>query len=256
MFTYEQIESLNDLELAIYNYVIMHMEKTVHLKIRELAEEVHVSTSTVLRFCNKMDCEGYSEFKIRLKMYLQEHDSLPPQEDLSYIEKFIEDLQNGRYDARLNQAVDLIMDSDEVIFEGVGSSGIIAKYGARFLSDVGCYSIHISDPFHPIPKKDFSKSILIALSVSGQNQQLIEKIKLYKTKNARIITFTNSDNCMIAKMADLAIAYFMPFIKLNYDYNITTQAPLIMLLEAIGHKVQKRMMEDEQMNKHSCHSIR
>lgn len=246
MFAYEQIQSLNDLELAVYNYVIMHMEKTVHLKIRDLAESVHVSTSTVLRFCTKMDCEGYSEFKLRLKMYLQEHDSLPPQEDLSYIEKFIEDMQGGRYDSRLNQVVDLIMDSEEVIFEGVGSSGIIAKYGARFLSDVGCYANHVSDPFHPVPKKDFSKCVVIALSVSGQTQQLIEKLTQYKKKHARIVTFTNSDNCVIAKMADLSIAYFMPFIKLNYEYNITTQAPLLMLMETLGHRVQKKIMENEQ----------
>lgn len=44
MFTYEQIQSLNDLELAVYSYVIMHMEKCVHMKIRELADKVHVST--------------------------------------------------------------------------------------------------------------------------------------------------------------------------------------------------------------------
>ncbi len=37
------------------------------MKIRELAEEVHVSTTTILRFCKKVGCEGYSEFRLKLK---------------------------------------------------------------------------------------------------------------------------------------------------------------------------------------------
>ncbi len=37
------------------------------MKVRELAEEVHVSTTTILRFCKKVGCEGYSEFRLKLK---------------------------------------------------------------------------------------------------------------------------------------------------------------------------------------------
>lgn len=243
MFTYEQIQSLNDLELAIYNYIIMHMEKCTQMKIRELAEAVHVSTTTVLRFCAKMDCEGYAEFKLRLKMYLKEHDCLPPQEDLTYITKFIQDMQSSKYEALLEKAARMVYESEDVIFDGIGSSGVIGEYGARFFSDVGRYAQFITDPFYPVPKKDLSNSVLIALSVSGENAQLLEHIKLFKKQNAKIITFTNSEHCTIAKMADLPIAYYMPFIKLNYDYNITTQAPLIMMLESIGRKLQRRILE-------------
>lgn len=33
------------------------------MTIRELAKEIHVSTSTILRFSNKNDFDGYSELK-------------------------------------------------------------------------------------------------------------------------------------------------------------------------------------------------
>ncbi|STS85123.1 phosphosugar-binding transcriptional regulator [Klebsiella pneumoniae] len=36
------------------------------MTIRELAEAAGVSTTTVLRFCRKLQCEGYSEFRVRL----------------------------------------------------------------------------------------------------------------------------------------------------------------------------------------------
>lgn len=243
MFTYEQIQSLNDLELAVYNYVIMNMEKCVRMKIRELAEAVHVSTTTILRFCTKMECEGYAEFKLRLKMYLQEHDCLPPQDDLTYISNFIQNVESASYEALLDKVADLAVKSEAVIFTGVGSSGVMGEYGARFFSDVGCYCQFITDPFYPAPRKDLKSTLLIALSVSGEGKELLEQMRHYKSHHATIVTFTNSENCTIAKMADVAIAYYMPFIKLNYEYNITTQAPLMVMLEIIGRKIQKKLIE-------------
>ena len=49
MFTHEMIKSFNQLEMDVYNYIISNEEKVVYMKVRELAEEVHVSTTTILR---------------------------------------------------------------------------------------------------------------------------------------------------------------------------------------------------------------
>ena len=70
MFRCQEIKSLNELELEVYNYIVRHQEQVVEMKIRELAEAAHVSTTTVLRFCKKVGCNGYSEFKLKYKMYL------------------------------------------------------------------------------------------------------------------------------------------------------------------------------------------
>ena len=42
------------------------------MRIRELAQFTHVSTSTILRFCRKFNCQGFPEFKIRLQYYLDD----------------------------------------------------------------------------------------------------------------------------------------------------------------------------------------
>lgn len=72
MFSYEILQSYNDLEMLVYKYVMKHKEEVKYMTIRELAEAVHVSTSTVIRFCKKTGCDGYSEFKVQFKMYLKE----------------------------------------------------------------------------------------------------------------------------------------------------------------------------------------
>ena len=53
MFDVEQVKALNDLERMVYEYVVKDPEKVKYMRIRELADEVHVSTSTILRFCKK-----------------------------------------------------------------------------------------------------------------------------------------------------------------------------------------------------------
>ena len=74
MFTHAAIANLNGLEMLVYNFVIKNRDKVMYMTIRELADAVGVSTTTVLRFCRKLNCEGYSEFRVRLKLYLEQHD--------------------------------------------------------------------------------------------------------------------------------------------------------------------------------------
>lgn len=71
MFSNDAIASFNELETSIYNYISQNLEKVAYMRIRELADETHVSSATILRFCRKLNCEGFSEFKVKLKMYLE-----------------------------------------------------------------------------------------------------------------------------------------------------------------------------------------
>lgn len=60
---------LSPIDLEIYKYVAAHIDEVVYMRIRELAQETHSSTASILRFCRKFGCEGFSEFKIKLNLY-------------------------------------------------------------------------------------------------------------------------------------------------------------------------------------------
>ncbi len=87
MFTHEEIQSLNDLEMSVYNYIIKNKQKVSYMKIRELADEAHVSTTTILCMCKKFGCEGYSEFKLKFKQYLKQEREQKEDVDFSLWEK-------------------------------------------------------------------------------------------------------------------------------------------------------------------------
>lgn len=91
MFSSEVISSFNELESALYRYIMENSEKVVYMRIRDLADAAHISTSSVLRFCRKVNCEGFSEFKVKLKMYL-EAEQTP---SLKSTQRFRMNLSNG-----------------------------------------------------------------------------------------------------------------------------------------------------------------
>ncbi len=241
MFEYYQIESLNELEMSVYSYVISHAEAVSRMKIRELADAVHVSTSTVLRFCSKMGCEGFSEFRYQLKNAPKQEE---PQQYQDYAKQSIDFLQHTAQDPQLEQKLEAashaLRGAQRVIFYGIGSSGALCQYGARFFSNVGIYSVYMNDPFYPRPENYFENAVLMVLSVSGETKQVIEQVNEYKKKNVTVISICNSDNCTVARLSDICFATYMPTLRFHSETNdvdLTPQIPTLYLLETLGRKM-------------------
>lgn len=245
MFEWGQIESLNALELDVYSYVIANTDRVSRMKIRELAQAAHVSTSTVLRFCRKVGCDGYSDLRYRLRNLSRGDEPAPFQ---TYAQQAIDFLLRAQNDAgleqKLEQAAQTIRKAGKVIFYGIGSSGALCQYGARFFSNVGAYSVFMNDPFYPRPRNYFEDSVLFVLSVSGETKQVVDQVSEYKKQHATIISICNSDQCTVARLSDLSFATFMPSLRVKADTNdidLTPQVPTLFLLEALGRRLQKQL---------------
>lgn len=129
-FAYSQVENLNEAEMCVYNYVVKNLKHILNLSVRELADEVHVSTATVMRFCKKMGYSGFSELKYKIKEFYEQQD----QEDnyeINDIEGFVEHIKSNDYLDKLKKAADLIKGADSFQILGLGVGRDIAKYTAR-----------------------------------------------------------------------------------------------------------------------------
>ena len=135
MFSYEVIQSLNDLELSVYNYIVENSHKIIKMKIKDVANEAHVSTTTILRFCKKLGCDGYSEFKVKFKLYLDKKVENGQKDDLDEIVDSLKKYKNKEFQDKLHNIVDVIRESKGIIWIGLGNSGALGKYGARYFQE-------------------------------------------------------------------------------------------------------------------------
>lgn len=234
MFNSEIIKKLNELELILYRYIIKNTEKVIYMRIRELAAEAHVSTTTILRFCKKFDCNGYSEFKVKLKLYIENNNNEKNiKNDQSRIIDFFKKLDTDELHEKIEAVCDIIYHSPNLVFLGAGTSGIICKYAARYFSTIGKFAAYIDDPYFPANYKTYENFTIIILSVSGETKAIIDLVNNFKRENCTIISITNSENCTISKISDLNISYYMTQEKLGRS-DITTQVPVLYIIETIA----------------------
>ncbi|MBE6053871.1 MAG: MurR/RpiR family transcriptional regulator [Clostridium sartagoforme] len=238
MFSYNRIQNLNELELSLYNYIMKNSDKVIYMRIRELANEAHVSTTTILRFCKKLDCEGFSEFKLKFKMYLEEAGGKNLADNTSMIIDFLKKAQGVEYREKIDLVCKQLEDASTIVFVGIGFSGILSKYAARYLSAVGKNGVYIDDPFYPLNFKYSENYVTIAFSVSGETPTVIDHINRLKRKGSKIISITNNEDSTLAKISDINIGYYVQQDKTE-DNDITTQVPALYIIETIGRKLYK-----------------
>ncbi|MDO5407148.1 MAG: MurR/RpiR family transcriptional regulator [Eubacteriales bacterium] len=236
MFGVEQVKTLNDLEMSVYEYVMKHPEKVKYMRIRELASEAHVSTSTILRFCKKMDCNGYAEFKLKLKQLSGKDKPNRITDDITEVIDFLKKTTSDEFEDKLEMLSDMIMKSNRVFFVGSGMSGIVAKYGARYFSSMGKFCLYIDEPHYPTDSKSLDNALVIVFSVSGESKDTVGHILRFKEQNCRIISITNTENCTLARISDYNIAYYITYMRIK-NYDVTSQLPAMSIIERLGKKL-------------------
>ncbi|MDU5454895.1 MULTISPECIES: MurR/RpiR family transcriptional regulator [Enterobacteriaceae] len=241
MFNHSAVASLNNLEMMVYNVVIKNRDKVMYMTIRELADAAGVSTTTVLRFCRKLECEGYSEFRVRFKLYLAQSEPQPANFGASEIISFFKSVNNDEFDRLLDQATDIILASERIIFVGVGTSGSLAKYGARFFSNVGKFSNHVDDPYFPVTNDMAKNALAIVLSVSGETEEILRFASQFSLHHCKVMSITSHEHSALAKLADFNLSWHIPQTRISGGYDLTTQIPVIYILETLGRKLAKKL---------------
>lgn len=256
MFTIEKIQSLNELEMSVYQYVTLHQGAIPYMRIRELAAEAHVSSTTILRFCKKLGCDGYAEFKLRMKEYIGHQNIVQIPEDLSELKAFLERVESPVFQKKLDEAASMIAKADRVLCVGVSNSGYIAQYAARYFSTFGKFSMAVTDPFYPVWQLDDSATtVALIFSISGEVAQTIQITNQLKRHLCQIISITNSEKSTIAQLSELNLAHYItmrrgkenvdftqPQIESIIDYS--TQAPALIVAETLAKRVAARLQEE------------
>ena len=113
-----------------------------------------------------------------------------------------------RLDERFERAIHLLIDCrGRVIVTGMGKSGIICRKIAATLSSTGtpAFFLHPAEAIHGDLGVLQSDDVIVALSYSGETDELLRLLETIKRLGARLIAITGNPQSTLSKAADVAL---------------------------------------------------
>ncbi len=184
VFSYEQLRNMNPGEFRVYNFIVSHLDAVPDMNIRQIAAGAKVSTTTVLRFCEKSGCSGYTELKYRIRQELNgqvpagRFDTAPA---VQYMETSAKD---SVFTDKMAQAAKLCADAGQIILSGDRESKPLIRYGAYLFSCAGKAAFPAEDGWGIVCPKGETRHALLILSPWGSGQDLIALVNTYKKAGA------------------------------------------------------------------------
>jgi arabinose-5-phosphate isomerase len=113
-----------------------------------------------------------------------------------------------RVDRRFLEAVEIIFNSKgRVVVTGMGKSGIIAKKVAATLASTGtpAFFMHPAEAGHGDLGMVTPDDVMIAISNSGETDELVSLIPFLKRFNVKLISMTGNPDSILARSSDVGL---------------------------------------------------
>lgn len=211
--------NLSGLDVKLAQFVLENVDFVVNSSIIELAEKVGVSPPTVTRFCRRLNCNGFSDFKVQLaKMTYVGMRYLKPEMPTVTPEEVAEDIASKAQNAifqlhrqldleAISKAAQMLHDAQFIqAFGASGNSAMIVNELHNRLFRLGC-RIHSSNDHNMnamLAAAALPGTVIIGSSFTGKDKGLVHCLEVARSQKIPTIVLTQS-NSPVANVADLAI---------------------------------------------------
>lgn len=234
---------LSETEKVLYHYMSSNIEKIPYMRIREVATESHTSASSVMRFIRKLGFDSYAEFKINVKTHQPGDTSVINSEGLISPSTF-----PSNTEFTMQQIAEKMLESENVIFYGIGASGSMCEYAARRFATLGINSFGLVDNTYPVSGKlrNTTENMIVALSVTGNTNEVIEVVNGFRNRpDFTVVAITSDPTSQLAIMADYVLSYEIDIWRVNLHEDLTSQIPAIFLIESLSKVLYNTIYQDE-----------
>ncbi|MCA1492113.1 MurR/RpiR family transcriptional regulator [Sinorhizobium alkalisoli] len=256
----EEKERLSQSESRIAEILFTDFEFAVNASIIELAGRADVSPPTVTRFCRRLGCESFSDFKVQLARtayvgmrYLKPEPK--SQEPADVAQDIIGKAQNALFllhrsldVAAVAEAADRMAAAEMIYaFGSGGNSSMIAGELQNRLFRLGLRITSSSDHSMQLMMAAAAKprDVIIGSSFSGRNAELVRAFTLAREAKVLTIALTQSDS-PVAASADIAVPVDLPEGNNIYRPTSTRIAYLALvdiLASLVAYRVQPQATE-------------
>ncbi|MGY5955887.1 RpiR family transcriptional regulator [Kosakonia sp. BK9b] len=212
-------ESLTRAEYRVLAHLTEHPLLVGNITIRELAQATFVSTATIIRLCQKLGFSGYSEFIWYGKQLLADTPRIAEQQPEGTAELpalFAQFMANYQQTFRWvtaekrRQFARLLRERESFFLYGAGFSYLFAEYLTKKLQVLGktAFISGPGDSRNIFLSNAARYQVFIAVSRSGETEQVLDKARIARTVGMTVVAFTRASANTLAEMADIHFALF------------------------------------------------
>lgn len=209
--------SKSDKKLA--NIITADPSAVIHQSIATLAASAQVSEPTVNRFCHKLGCDGYPDFKLRLaqeissggQLFLENMDLADDspviiEKVLKSIQNSVQSLGNTINPLSLSEAASAIAQCKTVNFFGMGASSSVALDAQHKFFRLGMPAIAHTDFINQrmICSMMSEEDVAVFISYTGRTEAMIINAQLAKQCKAKVIGIT-SQSSPLSTLCDIVL---------------------------------------------------
>lgn len=232
-----QYHNLSLKEKEIADYIVQHKSSIQNINIRELADHTHSSTSTITRFCKKINCDSFVDFKIRLSREAEKPSGNT--NGFTQVQNLYNEIVNATADMMhqedFENVVQMIKNAQRVQVYGLGSSGLSALEFKYRLMRMNITIDAMTDSHMMLMSAALlnKNDLIIGLSNSGQTAEIIDALKIGKRNGAATISITNYNHTPLTDISDISL--FTPSLhRMGDTHFINSQLAIIYVLDVLS----------------------
>lgn len=251
---------------VLINYIKENLSEVAYKPISQIAKESNIGESTITRFARKMGFSSLQDFKVTLA---QEISSNTYKKNI--INSNIENDETAIDTAKkllnsniniLTNTVDIINSEDvqkcskliinarRIYFIGIGYSGIIAQDSNYKFMRIGlnCTSFDSSHTMIMMASIMEEGDLIIAISHSGETEEIIKTVKLAKDNKVNIISITENKDSNLKNISDINLGYISGETVLETG-SISSKLAQIFIIDLIYTQVVKEEFNESLQRK-------
>ncbi|UTW45472.1 transcriptional regulator HexR [bacterium SCSIO 12696] len=215
---------LSKSERKVCNAVLVSPEETIHTPIALIAKQAKVSEPTVNRFCHRLGCKGYPDFKVKLAKELSSGQPLMTRDveasdSLDTLtEKIFESTRATLHSTQssidthtLEMAVNALAQAKCIAFFGLGASGSVAMDAQhkffRFNTPVIIHTDILNQRMSCAAMGQ--QDVVVFISYTGRTTAIIDNAAVAKEAGATVIGITDAKS-LLAEQCDIVLPVDTP----------------------------------------------
>lgn len=216
--------------------------------INSLAYAIKTSAATITRFSNKLNYDNFQDLKFNLQQEMTDR-VIENSPLIQRIHKYHQDIiqQTGEFisDEKIQSFVNQINRSSQIIYAGLGSSGLSATEFYYRMMRMGLKG-SVSTDAHQM--KIFASLLtasdtFVAISNSGETTELIAAAEIAHERGAYVVVITNYEGSLLTQCADLVLITTDQS-RINDTQFINTQIATLFLIDIVSYL----LLDDKYMN--------